>query len=190
VLRGFIDEAKSAAASFVDKYLARASVAVPFLVAFGFATAAAALALTERLGATRAFWVMAAGFIAIGLLAAALVTMREREAATAQQRSRDEEGGLGEIGEMASEAATHAAGRLPLTLAASLLANPSTAAAGAARAADRNMPLALLLFLVAFLLWQAGEAESGAGEEAEPGSDDTTEAAGSSGQDEELREAA
>jgi hypothetical protein len=196
VLQGIINEAKSAAASFVDKYLARASVVVPFLVASGFATTAAALALTERLGATRAFWVLAAGFTAIGVLAGVLVTMRERETAAAEQQSHGEDSGLGEIGEMASDAATaatHAASRLPLSLISSLIGNPSAAASGAARAVDRNMPLALLAILVALLLWQTEDelARGPDDKDAEPSRDDSSEPTGLPEQDPEgLREAA
>ena len=53
----------AAAASFLATYLAKASVAVPFVVAVGFATAAIALELTERFGARNALWLLAAELI-------------------------------------------------------------------------------------------------------------------------------
>ena len=40
MLRGLISDAKSAAGSLIAKYLARASVVAPFVIALAFATAA------------------------------------------------------------------------------------------------------------------------------------------------------
>lgn len=174
MLEGLVKDIKSAAASFVDQYLARASVAIPFIVAFGFATAALGLELTARFGAKNAFWMMAAGFSALGILAALFVTMREREAAAAEERQAGESSGLADLGEMASEAATQAAGRLPLGLLAPLLASPSASALATGRLLGRNMPLVLLLALIVFLFWPIEEgapdeeAESSADAPGEP----------------------
>jgi uncharacterized membrane protein len=165
VFQALIDDAKSTAASFVEKYLVRASVAVPFVVALGFATAAAALALTERFGAKTAFWILAAGFSAIGVLAAIVVTIKEQEAETAVEQE-DRESGLGDFGEIASAAATQTAGQLPLGLLTSFLANPSAALAGV-RLVGRNVPLLLLVALVVLLFWPAKETEETAADEEE-----------------------
>jgi hypothetical protein len=155
VLQGLVNDVKSAAASFIGGYLARASVAVPFVVAGGFATAALALELTARFGATSAFWMLAAGFSALGVMTGLVVTMREREAAVAEEEA--SEGGLAELGDIATEAATQAAGRLPLGLLAPLLANPSTSALAAVRLIGRNMPLVLLLAFIVLLFWPTEE---------------------------------
>ncbi len=48
MLRGLINDAKSAAGRVVAKYAVRASVAVPFVIALGFATAGITLMLVER----------------------------------------------------------------------------------------------------------------------------------------------
>src|SRR5262245_65452663 len=103
-------------ASFLGTYLARASVAVPFLIALGFATAAVGLELTERLGARNALWILAGGFCAIGLLAALTVTMKEQEMAAEEEQQRNEG-----IGEMTSAAATQAATHLPAALLGAML---------------------------------------------------------------------
>ena len=161
MFQSFINDAQSAAASFVDKYLARASVAIPFVVAFGFATAAVSLALIERFGATNAFWMMAAGFCAIGLVAATVVTMKEQETAAAEEQQSGEDG----LGEIASAAATQAAGQLPLALLASLLGSPVGSAQTAVRLIARNIPLVLLLALVALLFWPTEETTGGPIEE-------------------------
>lgn len=162
MFKGLIDDIKSAAASFLATYLAKASVAVPFVVAVGFATAAIALELTERFGARNALWLLAAGFCAIGLLAALAVTMKEQqqemEAAEEQERN---EGGIGEMTSAASAAATavaaQAASHVPAALLGALLQNPSASALPVARMVGRNMPLLLLLGLVALLFWPTEE---------------------------------
>jgi hypothetical protein len=171
VLQGLVNHAKSAAASFVGQYLARASVAVPFIVAFGFATAALALELTARFGATRAFWMLAAGFCILGILAALVVVMREREAAAEEEREAGESGLADELGDMASEAAVQAAGRLPLGLVASLLASPSASVSTAVRLLGRNLPLVLLAAFVVLLFWPTEEAAA-EGETPEDAPDD------------------
>jgi len=187
VFQGLISDAKSAAASFVDTYLARASVAVPFVVAAGFATAAASLALTERFGATKAFWMMAAGFCAIGLVAAMIVTIREQET-TAAKEQQGNESGLGDIGEMASAVATQAAGQLPKGLLLSLLGSPASVQA-LARSLVRNVPLLLLLALLALLFWPTDEeTERPCEEEAEPLTDGPSDQPPAS--DASIREAA
>jgi hypothetical protein len=159
VFQSLINDAQVAAASVVDKYLARASVAVPFVIAFGFATAATALALTARFGATSAFFMMATGFCAIGLVAAVAVTLKEhkeQETAAAEQQA-----GQSGLDEMAT-AATQVAGQLPFGLMASVLGSPPGATSSVLaleRVLRRHLPLLLLLGLLAFLLLWPGEGE-------------------------------
>ena len=173
MFKGLIDDIKSAAASFLGTYLARASVAVPFLVALGFATAAIALELTARFGARYALWMLAGGFCAIGLVAALAVTLKEQqqeiEAAEAQESG---EGGIGDMTWAASAAATaagtaatQAASHVPAALLGALLQNPSASALPIARMIGRNMPLLVLLALVALLLWPIEQAEETAAKE-------------------------
>ena len=187
-----INDIKSAAASFLGTYLARASVAVPFLVALGFATAAIALELTERFGARNALWILAGGFCAIGLLAALAVTMKEQQEMEAAEEQERSEGGIGEMTSAASAAATaaatQAASHVPAALLGALLQNPSASALPVARMVGRNMPLLLLLVLVALLFWPAEQTEESAAQE-----DDTaaTKPGRQSGSEEEsLQEAA
>jgi hypothetical protein len=60
MFRGLINDAKSAAGSVVAKYAARASVAVPFFIALGFATAAVTLMLVEQFGHRNAYLIVVA----------------------------------------------------------------------------------------------------------------------------------
>jgi hypothetical protein len=169
VFKGLIDDVKSAAAAFVVTYLARASVAVPFLVALGLATAAVGLELTERFGARNALWILAGGFCTVGLLAAFAVTMKEQqeEMEAAEEQQRGEAG----IGEMTSAAATQAATQLPAALLGALMQSPSLAALPIERTLKRHMPVVVLVLLVVLLFWpteQTEESDDREGESAAP----------------------
>lgn len=59
MLAGLINQAKLAASDLALKYLARASVAVPFVIALGFALAAVTVMLVERFGQVMAYWMVA-----------------------------------------------------------------------------------------------------------------------------------
>jgi hypothetical protein len=154
MFRGLINDAKSAAGSVIGKYLARASVAVPFLVAFGFATAAVSLMLVERFGAITGYWMVAGGFTAIGLIATLLVTVKEQEEEMAEKKAEQ-----ADTAGVAGEAAVQAAAQAPLALLGALFASPmgpSTLASGAKLVA-RNIPLIVLAALIAMLFWPQGE---------------------------------
>ena len=62
---GLINRAKSAASGLVLKYVARASVAVPFVIALGCALAAITVMLVQRFGHVTAYWLVAGGLAAI-----------------------------------------------------------------------------------------------------------------------------
>ena len=150
-----INDAKAAAGVLFATYLARISVALPFLVALGFATAAITHMLVERFGAIDAYWIIAAGFAVIGVVAMKALSIKEHEEEAAEEQVEQN---------AAAEAATDATARatlaavLPLLLEA--LATPlgrDTVAAGAKMAA-RNMPLIILLALMAFLFWPVEQA--------------------------------
>jgi hypothetical protein len=50
VFAGLVNHAKAAASGLVLKYVARASVAVPFVIALGFALAAMTELMVQRVG--------------------------------------------------------------------------------------------------------------------------------------------
>ena len=66
MFRGLINDAKSAASSLVLKYVARASVAIPFVIALGFALAALTVWLVNQYGYVTGYLLMAGGLAAIG----------------------------------------------------------------------------------------------------------------------------
>ena len=85
MFRGLINDAKSAVSSVILKYVARASVAVPFVIAAGFALAAGTVMLVERYGHVFAYWSMAGGLAAVGLIAALAVRVKEHEEEVADE---------------------------------------------------------------------------------------------------------
>ncbi len=89
MFRGLIDDARLAAASLIAKYPARASVAVPFIAALGFATAATAAMLVDRFGAVDGYWIVTGGFTLIGLVAGGGVTGKEGGGRAADQRAQN-----------------------------------------------------------------------------------------------------
>jgi hypothetical protein len=117
VFAGLINQAKSAASGLVLKYVARASVAVPFVVALGFALAAVTVMLVERFGQVTAYWLLAGGLAAIGLAAAMAVSVKEQEEGEAAQLAEE-----ADTGEVVSEATAQAVVQTPSLCSAHCLA--------------------------------------------------------------------
>jgi hypothetical protein len=167
MFRGLINDAKAAAGSLVGKYLVRASVAVPFVVAIGFAVAAITLMLVDRFGAIYAYLMVAGGFTVVGLIAAVAVTVKEQEVQVA-----DSQAAAGDTASLATDAAAQAAVQTPLALLSMLFATPAgpTALAGGAKALLRNIPLVVLLALIGLLFWPTeSSAEAANGEDLDAG---------------------
>ena len=150
MFRGLINDAKSAAVSLVAKYLARASVAVPFLIAGGFAIAAIAHMVIDRFGAIAGCWLLAAGFTLIGIVATLLVKHKEHGEEAADKA---------DTANVAGAAAAQAALQAPLALAGALMSTPlgPKAAIDVAKTLLRNLPLVVLLALIALLFWPSEE---------------------------------
>jgi hypothetical protein len=150
MFRALLNDVKSATGSLIAKYVMRVSVAVPFLVALGFATAAITLMLVERYGAVAAYWMIAAAFTVIGLVAATVVSMREQDEAIAEAEAEKTDSR-----EVASSAMAQAANQAPLALLGAILSSPlgPNALSGGAKLALRNIPLVVLVALVSLLLW-------------------------------------
>jgi hypothetical protein len=87
VFAGLINQAKSAASHLVLKYVARASVAVPFVIAAGFALVAITVMLVERFGHVMAYWLVAGGLALIGVIASIVVSVKEHEEDVAEQQA-------------------------------------------------------------------------------------------------------
>jgi hypothetical protein len=124
MFRGLINEAKSAASSLVLKYVARASVAVPFVIALGFAIAGLAAWLVSQYGYVTGYLLMAGGLTAVGVIAALVVSVKEHDEEVADQAAEEAD---------TSSVATEAAAQAPLAIMGTLLTLP-----GGASSAWRN----------------------------------------------------
>ena len=82
---GLINQAKLAVGGLVLKYVTRAAVAIPFVVALGFAVAAM---LVQHLGYVTGYWIMAGGLTAVGVIAAIVVSVKEREEEVADEKAK------------------------------------------------------------------------------------------------------
>ena len=153
---GFIQHAREAASHLVLRYVARASVAVPFLIALGFAIAAIAVMLVGRFGHVAAYWIMAGGLAIIGVLAAIVVSVKEHEEQMAEDKAQQ-----ADTQEVVSDAAAQAIVQAPVALLGALFTTPggATSAFKVARLLGRNLPLVLLLVMIGALYWPAPDAE-------------------------------
>lgn len=178
MFRGLINDAKSAAGAVVAKYAARLTVAVPFLAAAGFATAALTLQLVERFGAITAYWMVAGGFTALGLVAAFIVGMKEQEEEVA-----DAMADKADTADVATDATAQAAVQLPLALLGSLLTSPAAgpvSAMGLARLLGRNLPLVIMLVVLGLLFWPTEQSAAADEDAASAGEDEAPPAAAES----------
>ena len=152
-----INQAKAAASGLVLKYLARASVAVPFVIALGFALVAITMMLVERFGHVMAYWMVAGGLAVIGIVAAAAVSLKEQEEEEAEQAAQ-----VADTGNVVSEATAQAVVQTPIALLGALFSMPGgpASALSIARVLGRNFPLVLLLLMIGALFWPSDDAGS------------------------------
>jgi hypothetical protein len=152
VFAGLINQAKSAVSGVVLKYVARTSVAIPFVIAAGFALAAGTVMLVERFGQVTAYWAMAGGLAAIGVIAALVVSVKEHEEEKAEQVAEKTD-----TGEVMSDAAAQAAVQAPIALLGTLLTTGggASSALSVARVLGRNLPFVVLAVLLGALFWPA-----------------------------------
>jgi len=154
VFAGLINQAKSAESHLVRKFVARASVAVPFVIATGFAIAAITVMLVERFGHVMAYWLVAGGLAVIGVIASVAVSVKEHEEEAAEQQA-----AKSDTQEVLGDATSQALLQTPIALLGGLMTMPGGAAGSlsAARLLGRNWPLVVLLVLVGGLFWPNGD---------------------------------
>jgi hypothetical protein len=143
---GLINQAKSAASHVILKYVARASVAVPFVIAAGFALAAITVMLVERFGHVMAYWLLAGGLALIGVIASTIVSVKEHQEEVAEQ-----EAAKTDTEQVVSDATAEAMVQTPIALLGALMTMPGGAAGplSAGRLLGRN----LLLVAIGALYW-------------------------------------
>jgi len=150
VFAGLINQVKSSASHLILKYVARASVAVPFIVAAGFALAAITVMLVQRFGHVMAYWLVAGGLTFIGVIASIVISVKEHGEKAAEQQA-----AKSDTGEVVSDATAQALVQAPMALLGGLMTMPggATGALRAARLLGRNWSLVLLLVLIGALFW-------------------------------------
>jgi hypothetical protein len=155
VFAGLMNQAKAAVSGLVLKYVARASVAIPFVIALGFALAAITVMLVQHFGHVAGYWIMAAGLAAIGVIAAISVSVKEHEEEVAEQKAEEKD-----TQEVAGDAAVQAITKAPIALLGALFTSPggATSALKVAQIFGRNFPLVLLLVMIGALFWPTEEA--------------------------------
>ena len=147
---GLLNSAKSAVSALLLQYVARASVAIPFVIAAGFALAACTMMLVERFGHITAYWLVAGGLAVVGVIAAAVVSAKEEIEEEAEQAAEPSD-----TGDVVSDAAAQAMMQAPIAVLGALFSIPggTSAALGTARLLGRNWPLAILIGLIGLLYW-------------------------------------
>ncbi len=150
MFRGLINDAKTAAGSFVSKYVVRASVAVPFLIAFAFATAGVTSWLINHYGAQEAYFMVAGGFVTLGAMAAILMQSKEQVETVA-----DTKAAAVDTASVAAESVVAAAEQLPLAMLGTLLSSQLSPESmmSLAKTLGRNAPLVLFVAALGLLLW-------------------------------------
>jgi hypothetical protein len=145
-----MNQAKDAVSGLVLKYVARASVAIPFVIALGFAIAAVSVMLVQRFGHVAAYWMMAGGLAAIGVIAAIAVSVKEHD-----EKVDEEKAEAADTQEVVSDATAQAMVQAPLALLGALVTAPGgpSSAIKVAGILGRNYPLVLLLVLIGALFW-------------------------------------
>jgi hypothetical protein len=162
MFQGLINNAKSAVSGLVLKYLARASVAVPFLIALGFALAAITVMLVDRFGHVTAYWAVAGGLALVGAMAAVIVSAKEREEEVAEHVAEKND-----TVEVVGTAAAQAIVQTPIALLGALFTSSPATAIGGIRLLARNLPLVLLLVMIGSLFWPTRPEEDS--QETDPG---------------------
>jgi hypothetical protein len=135
MFRRLMNYLSTSVGGIASKYALRASVAVPFLLAGGFLIAGAAVWLIELFGYRIAYFLMAAAFTLIGLVAIGVVRWHEANEEAEAEKERETSTLLG----VAAEAAV----RVPAAMS-STSAQPSVVNRAAAFA-KANWPLLIVL---------------------------------------------
>lgn len=81
MLQALVNRAQHAIDTVVSRFITRAVVAVPFVIAVAFAVAAATVKLSEAYGSATAYVVLAAVFVVVGAIAAVTTTNATSEVA-------------------------------------------------------------------------------------------------------------
>ena len=145
MFQSFVNRAQRSVDTLVAKYVTRVAVAVPFIVALGFGTAAASAKLSADYGSVTANAILGAAFAALGLAAAAVIGLSgpAPPGETVQ-----------EAAETQADAAVDSNAAITPDLLLTALATVGPAALPAiVRLAARNLPVVLAVIVLAYILF-------------------------------------
>lgn len=158
MFQGLFRRAERSIDQVVSKYVGRAMVAIPLLIAAGFATAAVTVKLVELYGSVVGYGIMAAAFAVIGLITMVVVDMRLASPAQPDKVEEPEAAKQEEVGDEPS--LTESLDMIPPELKSVLASAAPVALPGIARAVGRNLPLLLLLAIVGYVISRFAETGS------------------------------
>jgi hypothetical protein len=101
-----------------------------------------------------AYWLLAGGLVAIGVIASVVVSVKEHEEEKAEQLAEETD-----TSAVVSDATAQVAVQAPIALLGTLLTTGGGATSGlqVARVLGRNFPLVLLVVMIGALFWPANE---------------------------------
>ena len=152
MMQGIVNRAQRSVDLLVTKYVTRIAVAVPFVIALGFGTAAASAKLAEMYGSIIANSVLAATFCLVGLIAASVIALsgpKQAEAVTGADATTAAAVGMKEAAVSQDLLLTTLAAVGPAALPAVL------------RLVFRNLPVMLAVAVILYILFSQRSAEAG-----------------------------
>ncbi|WP_439542309.1 hypothetical protein [Hyphomicrobium sp.] len=153
MFQGLLRRAEQSIDQVVAKYVGRAVVAIPLLIAGGFGTAAITTKLIEMYGTVVGCSIMAAGFAVLSLVLMAIVgsgppqTAAETVSETAQAAN-----GASETADDQLESDFDASALLTPEVRSFLASSAPMALPAIARGVGKNLPLILILALIGFVI--------------------------------------
>ena len=139
-----ISYATSGFTNLIGKYAIRASVAIPFLFALAFGLAGLTVVLIDAYGYRDAYFILAGGFVALGLVGAVAVWLKERH-------DEQENTSLTDAAAPVAAAAVETGKQLPKAVVGGA-SEAATSFRGLADLAARNWPLVLAASIGIILL--------------------------------------
>lgn len=152
MFQGLLRRAEQSIDQVVAKYVSRATVAIPLIVAAGFATAAVSVKLVEMYGSVIAYSMMAAIFAVISLVTMAIVGTGNGAAETQPEPAQAADAASAEKTDEKLDAGLDPSDLLTPEVRAFLASTAPMALPGIARGVGRNLPLLLVLALVGYLI--------------------------------------
>ncbi|HMN39095.1 MAG TPA: hypothetical protein PKD49_15480 [Hyphomicrobium sp.] len=161
LFQSVIRRAETAIENILDQAITRVLVALPLLVAAGFATAALSTYVNTRYGVQTGQLIMAGAFATIGVVAMLYVSVIGSAPAAGEGGEASRAAASEATGEADGDAAARALSDAERELLTTLLATAAPIAVPAVmRTLIRNLPLVVLILIVGFILTRSVTAQA------------------------------